>query len=212
MEQLFNFGLLVFTSYFTLINPLGIMPVYMTMTMELDDSHRKRTARKAAIVALFTIVLFALSGKMLFDFFHISVNSFRIVGGVIFFLMGKDMLQARLVAVKLNQSEVKSYVNDISVTPLAIPMICGPGAITNTIVLMNDATTAAHKIVFFAGVFLVMVLTYLILRSSSKIIKVLGETGNNVLMRLMGLIVMVIAVEFFFSGLTPILRSIFEIQ
>lgn len=212
MEQLFSFGLLVFTSYFTLINPLGIMPVYMTMTMELDDSHRKRTARKAAIVALFTIVLFALSGKMLFDFFHISVNSFRIVGGVIFFLMGKDMLQARLVAVKLNQSEVKSYVNDISVTPLAIPMICGPGAITNTIVLMNDATTAAHKIVFFAGVFLVMVLTYLILRSSSKIIKVLGETGNNVLMRLMGLIVMVIAVEFFFSGLTPILRSIFEIQ
>ena len=79
MEQLFNFGLLVFTSYFTLINPLGIMPVYMTMTMELDDSHRKRTARKAAIVALFTIILFALSGKMLFDFFHISVNSFRIV-------------------------------------------------------------------------------------------------------------------------------------
>ena len=212
MEQLLNFGLLVFTSYFTLINPLGIMPVYMTMTMELDDSHRKRTARKAAIVALFTIVLFALSGKMLFDFFHISVNSFRIVGGVIFFLMGKDMLQARLVAVKLNQSEVKSYVNDISVTPLAIPMICGPGAITNTIVSMNDATTAAHKIVFFAGVFLVMVLTYLILRSSSKIIKVLGETGNNVLMRLMGLIVMVIAVEFFFSGLTPILRSSFEIQ
>ncbi len=212
MEQLFNFGLLVFTSYFTLINPLGIMPVYMTMTMELDDSHRKRTARKAAIVALFTIILFALSGKMLFDFFHISVNSFRIVGGVIFFLMGKDMLQARLVAVKLNQSEVKSYVNDISVTPLAIPMICGPGAITNTIVLMNDATTTAHKIVFFAGVFLVMVLTYLILRSSSKIIKILGETGNNVLMRLMGLIVMVIAVEFFFSGLTPILRSIFEIQ
>ena len=211
MEQLFSFGLLVFTSYFTLINPLGIMPVYMTMTMELDDSLRKRTARKAAVVALFTIVLFALSGKMLFDFFHISVNSFRIVGGVIFFLMGKDMLQARLVAVKLNQSEVKSYVNDISVTPLAIPMICGPGAITNTIVLMNDATTAAHKLVFFVGVFLVMILTYLILRSSSKIIKFLGETGNNVLMRLMGLIVMVIAVEFFFSGLTPILRSIFDI-
>ncbi len=212
MEQLFSFGLLVFTSYFTLINPLGIMPVYMTMTMELDDSLRKRTARKAAVVALFTIVLFALSGKMLFDFFHISVNSFRIVGGVIFFLMGKDMLQARLVAVKLNQSEVKSYVNDISVTPLAIPMICGPGAITNTIVLMNDATTAAHKAVFFVGVFLVMILTYWILRSSSRIIKFLGETGNNVLMRLMGLIVMVIAVEFFFSGLTPILRSIFEIQ
>lgn len=212
MDQFFNFGLLVFTSFFTLINPLGIMPVYMTMTMDLDDLHRRKTARKAAMVAMLTIVVFALSGRMLFDFFHISVNSFRIVGGVVFFIMGKDMLQARLVTVKLKQSEVKSYVNDISVTPLAIPMICGPGAITNTIVLMNDAVTATHKIVFFAAVFLVMILTYLILRSSSKIIKILGETGNNVLMRLMGLIVMVIAVEFFFSGLTPILRSIFEIQ
>jgi len=146
----------------------------------------------------------------LFKFFGISVNSFRIVGGVIFFLMGMDMLQARLGKVKLKESEVKTYVNDISVTPLAIPMICGPGAITNIIVLMEDAVTIKLKLVLFLSVFIVLLITYLILLSSSKIIKVLGETGNNVLMRLMGLIVMVIAVEFFFSGLKPILAEILQ--
>lgn len=87
-------------------------------------------------------------------------------------------------------------------------MICGPGAITNSIVLMEDATHVGMVAVLFFAVFIVMLLTYLILISSSKIIKFLGETGNNVMMRLMGLIVMVIAVEFFFSGLKPIIIDI----
>lgn len=122
--------------------------------------------------------------------------------------MGMDMLQARLGKVKVKESEVKKYVDDISITPLAIPMICGPGAITNSIVLMEDATHVGMVAVLFFAVFIVMLLTYLILISSSKIIKFLGETGNNVMMRLMGLIVMVIAVEFFFSGLKPIIIDI----
>ncbi|MCC6186121.1 MAG: NAAT family transporter, partial [Chitinophagaceae bacterium] len=155
---------------------------------------------------------FAFSGEVLFNFFGISVNSFRIVGGVIFFLMGMDMMQARLSQVKIKDSEIKSYVNDISITPLAIPMICGPGAITNSIVLMAKATTYEMKVMLIAVIFLVILVTYLILLSSSKIIKLLGETGNNVLMRLMGLIVMVIAVEFFFSGLKPILIEILHTQ
>ena len=117
------------------------------------------------------------------------------------------MLQARLGKVKVKESEVHAYVNDISITPLAIPMICGPGALTNSIVMMEDADSLEKKVVLVASIFVVMVLTYLILFSSTKIIKVLGETGNNVMMRLMGLIVMVIAVEFFFSGLKPIVAE-----
>lgn len=205
MQDILSFGLLCFTSFFTLINPLGTMPVFMTMTADLEVSQRNATAKKASVVAFFTIIAFALSGQLLFKFFGISVNSFRIVGGVIFFIMGMDMLQARLGQVKIKESEVKSYVSDISITPLAIPMICGPGAITNAIVLMEDASTFAKKIILFAAILLVMIITYLILYSSSRIIKLLGQTGNNVMMRLMGLIVMVIAVEFFFSGLKPII-------
>lgn len=208
MNEIFTFALLAFTSFFTLINPLGTMPIFMTMTADLDHSCRVKTARKAVVVAFFTIIAFALSGQLLFNFFGISVNSFRIVGGVIFFLMGMDMLQARLGKVKVKESEVKKYVNDISITPLAIPMICGPGSITNAIVLMDDATHVGMVAVLFIAIFAVLLLTYLILISSSKIVKFLGETGNNVMMRLMGLIVMVIAVEFFFSGLKPIIIDI----
>ncbi|GAB4133718.1 MAG: MarC family protein [Raineya sp.] len=210
MNELVSFGLLCFTSFFTLINPLGTMPVYMTMTASLSEKARAKTARKASIVAFFTILLFAFSGELLFSFFGISVNSFRVVGGIIFFLMGMDMLQARLAKTKINESEVKTYVNDISITPLAIPMICGPGAISNAIVLMEQAKNLQMKVVLIVSIFLVMTLTYLILFSSSRIIKALGETGNNVMMRIMGLIVMVIAVEFFFSGLKPILQDIIK--
>jgi multiple antibiotic resistance protein len=203
-----GFGLLVFTSFFTLINPLGVMPIFMTMTQDLDEQARRKTARKAVIASTLTIVLFAFSGQLLFRFFGISVDAFRIVGGVIFFLMGMDMLQARLGRVKVGKSEVKAYVNDISITPLAIPMIAGPGSLTNAIVLMEDAKSIEFKVILIVGVLLIMSMTYLVLISSGKIINWLGETGNKVLMRLMGLIVMVIAVEFFLSGLKPVIIDI----
>lgn len=210
MQDSLTFGLLCFTSFFTLINPLGTMPIFMTMTSELDNQHRKATAKKATLVAFITIVIFAFSGQLMFNFFGISVNSFRVVGGVIFFIMGMDMLQARLGQVKIKESEVKSYVSDISITPLAIPMICGPGAITNAIVLMDDASTLNLKIALFSAIIVVMFITYLILYSSSRIIKLIGQTGNNVMMRLMGLIVMVIAVEFFFAGIKPMILDLMK--
>lgn len=207
MTDLYTFALLAFTSFFTIINPLGTMPIFMTMTSSLSKQHRKKTAKKATIVAFFTVVAFAFSGQILFNFFGISVNSFRVVGGLIFFMMGWDMLQARLGHFKHTDDEEKidAYVEDISITPLAIPMICGPGAITNAIILMEDATNITQKIVLISIIALILLLTYLVLVGASKITEKLGTTGNKVMMRLMGLIVMVIAVEFFFSGLKPII-------
>jgi multiple antibiotic resistance protein len=187
------------------------MPVFMTMTSSLTEKQRNKTALRAVIIAFFTLLAFAFSGQVLFNFFGISVDSFRIVGGIIFFFVGYDMLQARLGKTKIDESDIKTYVDDISITPLAIPMICGPGAITNAIVLMEDANTYMLKIILLASIFAIMLVTYLILFFSSKIIDFLGETGNKVMMRLMGLIVMVIAVEFFFSGLKPIMRDILNI-
>ncbi len=210
MTDIYTFAILVFTSFFTLINPISSMPVFMTMTASLSKKKRMQTAKKATLVAFFTLISFAFSGQILFNFFGISVNSFRIVGGVIFFAMGWDMLQARLAHMKHTDDEKKidAYVEDISITPLAIPMICGPGAITNAIVLMEDASTVMQKVILISIIGLVLLLTYLIYVGGSKIIDFLGETGNKVLMRIMGLIVMVIAVEFFFSGLKPIVINI----
>lgn len=188
------------------------MPIFMSMTASLSKQRRKQTAKKATLVAFFTIIAFAFSGQILFNFFGISVNSFRVVGGFIFFAMGWDMLQARLGHIKHTDDEenLNAYVDDISVTPLAIPMICGPGAITNAIILMEDATEIPQKAVLISIIALILFLTYLILVGASKITEKLGVTGNKVMMRLMGLIVMVIAVEFFFSGLKPIILDIMK--
>ncbi|MDZ5471732.1 MarC family protein [Bacillus sp. 31A1R] len=212
MNEYFAFAILALTSFFTLINPLGVMPIYLTMTAELDQEMKKKTALKATIVSFIILILFAITGQLIFKFFGITINSLKVVGGVIFFLMGQDMLQARLVKTKISEKEVKSYTNDISITPLAIPMICGPGAITNAILMMDTAVgNYALKGILIAVIFIVCLATYLILLNSTKIYDLLGETGNNILMRLMGLIVMVIAVEFIVSGLTPIVRTMLKI-
>lgn len=203
--------LLYFTSFFTIMNPLGTMPIFMTMTSNLSSEEKNNTARKAHLTAFITLVLFAFTGELMFRFFAISVNSLRMVGGVIFFIMGYDMLQARITRVKLKEDEISTYVNDISITPIAIPLITGPGAITNAIVLMEDAQTIEQKILLIAAIFVVVLISFVILRYSNYVTKVIGETGNNVMMRLMGLIMMVIAIEFFFAGLKPIIQSILKI-
>lgn len=203
-----SFALLCFTSFFTIINPFGTMPVFLTMTANLDSESRRKTAWRASVVAFFTMLLFALSGQMVFQFFHISIDSFKIVGGILFFIMGFDMLNARLTSIKIGKEEIKEYVNDISITPLGIPMLCGPGAITNAIVLMEDANTFSFKMILLASMLGICLLTFLVLWSSTKILKVIGQTGNNVMMRLMGLIVMVIAVELFMTGLQPFIEKL----
>lgn len=201
------YALLVFTSFFTLINPISILPVFLGLTSELDKKHQLEIARRAVFSALLILLGFAFSGQFLFKFFGISVDSFRIVGGAIFFVVGFDMLNARLSPIKGGKDDISKVGKDIAITPLAIPMLCGPGAITNAIVLMEDATTIAHKIAFVAAVFVVIMLAYLIFAFSTKIVRYLGETGINVMLRIMGLIIMVIAVEFFKAGITPFINS-----
>jgi len=206
MEDLLPFALLCFTSFFTLTNPLGTMPVFLTMTNGMNDHERKAIVRRATIVSFITLMVFTFSGQFLFKFFGISSNGFRIAGGFIIFKIGFDMLQARYSNAKLKEEEVKTYADDISITPLAIPMLCGPGAIANAIMLMDDASTFTLKGTLIGIIALVYFITFLILQASTRLVRILGETGNNVMMRLMGL--MVIAVECFVSGLKPILIDI----
>lgn len=211
MKELVSFFLLSVTSFFTLINPLGVMPVFNGMTQGLDNKTVNSTAKKAVLVSFITLLLFAITGQFIFKFFNISIASLKVVGGVLFFIMGQDMLKARLVSNKEEMKDEASYSKDIAVTPLAIPMITGPGAITNAIVLMEGTNSYLGKGLLILAIAVVCFITYLMLISGQKIFKKLGDTGNAVLMRLMGLIVMVIAVEFFFSGATPLIRNIFNI-
>ena len=212
METILPFAFLCFTSFFTLTNPLGTMPVFLTMTNGLSDEERKRIIKRATITSFLILMGFTFCGQFLFKFFGISTNGFRIAAGIIILKIGYDMLQARYSNAKLKEDEIKAYANDISITPLSIPMLCGPGAIANGIILMSDASDWALKSTLVGVIALVYILTYIILRLSTRLVRIMGETGNNVMMRLMGLILMVIAVECYVGGLKPILIDIIQMS
>ena len=212
MDTIIPFALLCFTSFFTLTNPLGTMPVFLTMTNGLSNEERNRIIKRATITSFLILIGFTFCGQFLFKFFGISTNGFRIAAGIIILKIGYDMLQARYSNAKLKEDEIKAYANDISITPLSIPMLCGPGAIANGIILMSDASNWALKATLVGVIGLVYILTYIILRLSTRLVRIMGETGNNVMMRLMGLILMVIAVECFVGGLKPILIDIIQIS
>ena len=207
MDQ-FTTILLYFTSFFTLMNPIGTMPVFLTMTSDLSKKERRATAVKAVLTAGFVLILFAILGEYLFNFFGISVAGLKVVGGVLFFFIGYDMLNARLSRIKMTEEEAEKYADDISITPLGIPMIAGPGAITTAIVLMGDANDYTTKAMVIVSIVLVLIVVLLVFLGAVGITKFIGEKGNKIMMKLMGLIVMVIAVEFFFSGITPYVQAI----
>jgi multiple antibiotic resistance protein len=203
-----QFGLLCFVSLFTIIDPIGALPVFVAMTSKLSHSESRRVALRAALTAWIALLLFALAGRAVFDFFGISVNSLRIVGGIIFFIMGYEMLEARLTRTKSDQESVTEYIEDIAITPLGIPLIAGPGAIATVIVLMNETTGELDKeIALLLAITLVLALAFVILIGARQVMHALGRSGNKILLRIMGLIVMAIAVEFFFNGLRPIVQS-----
>lgn len=211
MNEYINFGLLCLTSFFTLINPLGAVPVFMGMTDSLESKTRKKIANKAVFTALVAMILFAYFGQILFNLFGISVNGLRVVGGIIFFSTGYDMLQGKLARTKNAEENSEIHytsANDVSITPLGIPIICGPGAITNAIVLMEDAQDPMMQGILIGAMVVVCTVLLISLYSAGPITRLLGDTGNRVMTRLMGLIIMVIAVEFFFAGVSPVLKDI----
>lgn len=208
MERLLQFSLLAFTSLFTMVTPFGVIPLFSTITAKMPTKEVAKIAGKGVITAFIIISLFAFGGNFIFEFFHISVNGLRVVGGILFFMSGYDMLQAKMSRIKEEGQSITEFVNDFAITPLGIPIICGPGAITVTIVLFNDTQNITERFIFFGIVVLVLLITFLFLVGSRKILRFLGENGNKVLMRIMGLILMVIAVELMFSGLKPIIQEI----
>ena len=195
-----------------MLNPIGVIPIYMSMSEGMSPLEARKLAMKATLTAFLVLCLFAVGGQWIFAFFHITTDSLRVVGGILFFILGFDMLQARFKPPAREAMENDPAFNsDTAVSPLAIPFICGPGAITVVILLMESAASNGQRLTFFASIAAVLGATCLILLGGRRIIQFLGVNGSNVAMRIMGLIVMVIAVEFFFSGLKPILHDLISV-
>ena len=184
-----------------MINPVGVIPLYLNLTSGFQSSAKFKVVLLACLSALVALTVFAVLGQVIFDYFGISTHGLRIVGGVLFFLMGYEMLRGRTVPKRLDHETDEEFGQDIAITPLGIPMICGPGAITMVILFMQDAGGFAEQSAVIIAIAIVCALTAAILFAGEKIMSFLGKSGSRVLMRLMGLIVMLIAVEFFFAGL-----------
>ncbi len=214
-NSLVEYTLLCFTALFAMINPFGIAPVFKPLTHGLTHAQAKSIAGRATLTAFIMLLFFAIAGKALFDFFGVSVNSLKIVGGIIFFMLGQELLQAKLSKMKHDNirlqedtQQLEEYSKDIAITPLAMPILCGPGAIANVIIFMHDGPTLGHKLGLILAMTAVLAINYFGLIGASRLLHLLGDSGNKVIMRIMGLIVMVIAVEFFFSGMKPMVVDI----
>tara|TARA_Y100001970_G_C14201715_1_gene841500 strand:+ start:1524 stop:2162 length:639 start_codon:yes stop_codon:yes gene_type:complete len=209
-----EFLALSISSLITLINPVGIIPTYLNIIENFNEKDQKKITFKAVLIAFIVLIVFSLLGTFIFNFFNLTIYGFKIVGGILFFRIGFNMIESKISRTKSTPQEEKeaSEKEDIAYTPLGIPLIAGPGAITSVMILSQKAGTIPEKILFILSIIICIVITYLVLIGSKKLSKKIGTTGIRIIQRVMGLILMVIAVQFIVDGLNLILKNwIYEI-
>jgi multiple antibiotic resistance protein len=211
-EGLGAFALLCVTSLFAIINPLSAAPVYVSLTSGYTAAHRERTLRTAVLTATAVLLVFTFLGGTIFQLFGITIDAFRIAGGIIIFAIGMDMLQAKRSRGKATEEEQAEAMTkeEVAITPLGIPMIVGPGAITTVMVLMTEAHTAAHVAIILLAIAIVLGSIYITLGAGQRLVDFFGQTGLNVMTRIMGLLVAVIGVQFVVDGARPILIEVLQ--
>ena len=206
-----SYFLLAFTSIITIINPFSSMPMYLDITGWMSAKNARKFAWKANVAAFMAMIIFALFGTYIFKLFSIDINGLKLVGGILFFMMGYDLLQGKKARTKSEaQVDESKDLFESAITPFGIPMICGPGALTVTTVLIQDAINYRLKTAFVLSILATCIVNYLLLIFSKQILGFLGPSGNKVFFRLMGLILMMIAVEFFFNGLKHYIHLIMK--
>ncbi len=200
-----SFALLSISSILIIVNPLGATLIYVSLTTNMDRSARDAVARDACRFAFLILLIVALIGTWILQLFGITLEAFRIAGGILLFGIGMEMVYAKTSRTKLTATEKYESrdTDDISIMPLAIPMIAGPGAITTTIVLMNEATTMTPIAIGIVLVSLAIsiVLTYYMMLNSDYILTRIGQREYRAINRLMGMLLIAIAVQFVINGI-----------
>lgn len=200
-----TFALLSLSSVIIIVNPLGATLTYVSLTSGMDLPARTRVAKESCWYAFLILFVFALLGGIILQLFGITIEAFRIGGGILLFLIGIEMVYARTSRTKLTATEKYESMEaeDLSVTPLAIPMIAGPGAITTTIVLMNEAVGSLPEMaMILIAIVIAIVLTYLMMVRSEIIVSRIGQKEFRAINRVMGILLIAIAVQFVISGLS----------
>ena len=178
--------------------------MFLSMTFDVPESTRRQMARRSAWTCAIVLCVFAAAGSLIFKAFGITLPAFKIAGGIILLLIGLDMLQARQSATKSTAEEQQEGAEkaDASIIPLGMPMLAGPGAISTVMVLVGGAHSIWQHTVVYGVILLTSYVSYWVLSGADRVRRYLGNTGIRIMTRLMGLLLVALAVQFVANGLT----------
>jgi len=203
LQPLFEYFLVAIAGMFVIINPLTTAFVFASLMPDADPVERAQVARRASVTSTIVLFIFAALGGLIFQIFGITLAAFRIAGGLILFGIGMGMLQ-KSEAPDHDRADAKAagkITQDISIVPLAIPFISGPGAIATAMILTSEAPDRWHVIVVFIAVLVTTVTCYFAMVHSSYLVRLMGDSGRRILTKIFGLILAVIAVQFVINGI-----------
>lgn len=199
-----------FVALLVIVNPIGAVPLFVSMTAQNNDDERRRIARVASISVAVVLTISAVAGQPLLGFFGISIASFKVGGAILILLMAISMMHATPTGEKQTPEEAREAVDkeSIAVVPLAMPLLSGPGAISTTIIYATDRFSVSHLVIIIACCVLVSFVTWVALRAATPVSRWLGKTGINIAIRIMGLLLAAVAVEIFTSGIVVLLPGL----
>jgi multiple antibiotic resistance protein len=192
-----------FAALVAVVNPIGAIPIFVSLTVSQSLKERRRTALLAAASAAMVLVLSLVTGEAILHFFGISIASFRVGGGILILLIAISMMHARVSPTKQTAEEAEDAADrdSVAVVPIGIPLLAGPGAISTVILNANRGSSIVHYFLLAGGVLSVSLIVWGCLRSAPFLSSFLGKTGINIVTRIMGLIMAAIAIEFMANGL-----------
>ena len=201
MDDFAQFALITFTSILFLVDPIAVVPTFLVITQGESEDRRRATARRACLAAAILLVVFAAAGNLIFRAFGITLPAFRIAGGAILWLVAMDMLRGERPTQE-SEAEIDEgrRKEDVALTPLAMPMLAGPGAISTVMVLSAQAHTTARTAVVYGSIVVTMLISWIMLRVGDRVMSRFGQTGIRVIMRIMGLMLAAVAVQFIITG------------
>lgn len=199
-----------FLALIVIVNPLGAVPLFVSMTQQHTIEQKRRTARVASSAVAVVLVLAAIGGQPLLAFFGITIASFKVGGAILILLLAISMMHATPTGEKQTPEEAREAQDkeSIAVVPLAIPLLAGPGAISTTIIYATGRSSLLHILIILACCLLVSLTTWLALRAATPVSQWLGKTGVNIAIRIMGLLLAAVAVEIFASGIVVLLPGL----
>jgi len=202
LNEVIQFSFVALSSIFFIVDPVATVPSFLVMTADDREEKRRRMARQAAWTCFLVLSLFSLAGSLIFKLFSITLPAFKIAGGVILFLVAIDMLQARRSGTQeVTEERLEgTEKEEIGVTPLGIPMLAGPGAISTCMILMGQSRNWWQVIPVFVSIAITALVSYYVLAGANRVRRYLGETGIRIMMRLMGLVLTALAVQFVLNG------------